>query len=1112
MADGTTQDVRIGIGVDTTDIVSAIADVDKLDQHIEKLGKAKADPASLVQMEAVLQALGATSKKVAGELIKLVPDDPKAKEYERQLENITAKMEKLNNIAKNTKESLKNQSLPVQPPMNRLQNLNNRWETADNNFQQNYGRVAAASNTTGNVLIGSGVAAGAGMLAMAKSGTDAYLQFGDGMAKIRAVVDGTEADFKRLEDAALSLDTALTLGMGPAKQQAAMVELGKAGLSSSQMIDGALVGALTLAAAGEIEVGEATKVGVNAMAQFNKTAADFPHIADVITAGANKSVASVHDMSLAMSMVGNVAGQLMKTSLEETTGVLAAFHQAGLRGSDAGTSLKQMMLNLQPVSDKQTKLMERLNMSFVNSDGSMKNLSQVAEELKTKLGGLSDSQRLATMTTLFGSDAIRSAGILYDLGAEGVDKWATAVNDSGSAMRTAITKMDSDLGTIEKAKAAFESLKVSFGKDLFDELRPMMKEGMDELKRMAESGELTEITKNAAVMVKGVVTVINGLGSAVGKILSWYRSLSPYQQAMVNHFVAITPQVLILSGAFLKLLPAIAFFKELKAVNMASSIAELAKVGTAAEVAGSKVTMLSGKLSGLRKFNGMKLLITVAIAYEVANSIATAIQSDIINEYKRGDKSEAGAQKLLEQGRKRVNYNANLKKVNRKKMNEWVNTQYPPSVEMVPVYDNPFKQEPLNFKKPLDLTNNPLNFGNNELFKKPAPVRYEKRVTPISPALKINAQLEYMRKFYGIAPNQIDIDAAKNKPGDDNNGGTVTAGESKAEKVKRYEQLLKRLQEESARSLSALYRLQGEHDNAVKWRSELSAFNVRKANMEIAFAYMSEEQKARALAQLDEEKAKLDYNLGIEKLSYEQKQKNNDADDERKKKLAEINDAENKFNQKQKDNLKAIVESEYQNRLKGINELTQTQKDELLAAYNDAKVEINVKLKTANLDQWKNSIIEAGNSIWSKNAWSTKSLEAGMNLGGQKSLKELYASLGMKDFSELNSMMQLAKSITQKTSPTLPIGMTASMNMDLLNPSISVAGISQNIAAGGVNAPSTKGKEAMNITIVMNGDIAPLAEMITNISSEQANVTLQNANKNARMGVSTMFPSPKLRG
>ncbi|MCW2811243.1 MAG: hypothetical protein JWP61_1701, partial [Friedmanniella sp.] len=236
---------------------------------------------------------------------------------------------------------------------------------------------------------------------------------------------------------------------------------------------GGLTGALNLAAAGQISVADAAETGATALSVFNLQGDQMSHVADLLAAGAGKAQGSVGDMSAALNQSALVAAQ-MGLSIEDTSGALAMFAHNGLIGSDAGTSFKSMLQRLNPQSKEAATLMDDLGLRAYDAQGNFVGLAGYADQLKGALSTMSEETRNATLTTLFGSDAIRAAAILYKEGAKGVDEWTGKVNDAGFAARQAAALNDNLRGDLEKLGGAFDSLMTSMGTGTQGALRDLV--------------------------------------------------------------------------------------------------------------------------------------------------------------------------------------------------------------------------------------------------------------------------------------------------------------------------------------------------------------------------------------------------------------------------------------------------------------------------------------------------------------------------------------------------------------------------------------------------------------------------------------------------------------
>lgn len=284
--------------------------------------------------------------------------------------------------------------------------------------------------------------------------------FDQAMSSVQAATRETEAGMKSLREAALEAGAETAFS---ATEAAAGIEnLAKAGVSTKDILDGGLTGALDLAAAGGLEVADAAEAAAGALAQFKLDGDQATHVADLLAAGAGKAQGDVSDMVLALKQAGTVSAQT-GLSLEETVGSLAAMAEQSLLGSDAGTSFKTMLAALTPNSKAAADAMDAYNISAFDAQGKFVGMTALAGQLRDGLSGLTDEQRAMALETIFGSDAVRAASIIYDNGAEGIANWTSQVNDAGFAAETAETKLDNLKGDLEELGGAFETALIGTG-------------------------------------------------------------------------------------------------------------------------------------------------------------------------------------------------------------------------------------------------------------------------------------------------------------------------------------------------------------------------------------------------------------------------------------------------------------------------------------------------------------------------------------------------------------------------------------------------------------------------------------------------------------------------
>jgi len=306
----------------------------------------------------------------------------------------------------------------------------------------------------GALLLGGAVVAGLGMA------VSASMKFEKAMSAASAATQQSGAALDDLRDAAMKAGADTQYSATEAAD--AITEMGKAGVSTADILNGGLDGALALAAAGQMDVAEAAELGATAMNVFNLKGDQMSHVADLLAAGAGKAQGSVSDMGAALNqsaLVANAAG----LSIEETAGSLALFASNGLIGSDAGTSFRQMLLHLQAPSGTAQKQMDALGISMYDANGEFIGMTALAEQLQTQMAGLTQAERDKAMATIFGADAVRASNILYEAGGEGVAAWTAKVNDAGFAADTAAALTDNLSGDLERLGGAWDTLLITLG-------------------------------------------------------------------------------------------------------------------------------------------------------------------------------------------------------------------------------------------------------------------------------------------------------------------------------------------------------------------------------------------------------------------------------------------------------------------------------------------------------------------------------------------------------------------------------------------------------------------------------------------------------------------------
>lgn len=359
---------------------------------------------------------------------------------------------------------------------------------------------AAQNNNLDKITTAAG-GLGLGLAGVAVGAVKLAADFDKAMSGVAAATHAPASEIAQLRAAALQAGKDTQYSATQAAD--GITQLSKAGVATADILGGGLKGALSLAAAGQIDVGQAAETAASAMTQFKLKGDQVPHVADLLAAAAGKAQGSVGDMSYALDQSGLVAAQF-GLSIEDTTGALAEFANAGLIGSDAGTSLKTMLLALASPTTQTKAAMRDLGISFYDAQGRFIGLDGVAQVLQSRLKGLTDQQRQATLAQIFGTDAIRAASILYADGSAGVQKWKTAVDDAGYAGKTAADLTNNLAGDLERLKGSLETLAIQSGGGAAGGLRILTK----------GANEAVDAFSDLPHWVQSSITVLSGVGGA----------------------------------------------------------------------------------------------------------------------------------------------------------------------------------------------------------------------------------------------------------------------------------------------------------------------------------------------------------------------------------------------------------------------------------------------------------------------------------------------------------------------------------------------------------------------------------------------------------------------
>lgn len=355
---------------------------------------------------------------------------------------------------------------------------------------------------TGMAVTGAAIAGG--LLMATKSAGD----YQSSLSQLAQASSATGDEMSQMSGLARQLgrDTDLA-GVTAADAARTMVELSKAGLSVNDTM-AATKGVMSLARAGNVDFADAAVIAASALNAFNLKGEEATQVADALAAGANASQAQLGDLAAGMQQSATVAKQF-GLNLNETVTALALFANNGIKGSDAGTSLKTMLIALANPSKEAAKAMEDIGFKAYDAQGRFVGLDEMSRRLAKSTENLTDEQKQQTLATIFGTDAFRAAAVLAGSAGDAYSKMSGEVSKSGAAQKAAAANMGEFQRSTERAQNAISDL----GLELGTRLMPYATQAQN-----AFADFITTITSGmptAIAVVKELMPIIVGTSAAV---------------------------------------------------------------------------------------------------------------------------------------------------------------------------------------------------------------------------------------------------------------------------------------------------------------------------------------------------------------------------------------------------------------------------------------------------------------------------------------------------------------------------------------------------------------------------------------------------------------------
>lgn len=295
-----------------------------------------------------------------------------------------------------------------------------------------------------------------------------YGDFESAMSNVKAISSATGEEFEKLN--AKAKEEGATTAFTATQSAEAFGYMAMAGWKTEDMLNG-IDGIMSLAAASGEDLATTSDIVTDALTAFGLQASDSGHFADVLAQASANANTNVGMMGESFKYVAPVAGAL-KYSVEDVSLALGLMANASVKGSMAGTSLKTSLANLAAPTDKMQGAMDKYGISLTKRNGEMRTLHEVLDNLRSSLGGLSETEQTAAASTIFGKEAMAGMLAIINASEDDYNKLTAAVNNAdGASQQMADTMLDNMNGSFTLLQSAVDGAKIALGERLSPYLR-----------------------------------------------------------------------------------------------------------------------------------------------------------------------------------------------------------------------------------------------------------------------------------------------------------------------------------------------------------------------------------------------------------------------------------------------------------------------------------------------------------------------------------------------------------------------------------------------------------------------------------------------------------------
>ena len=392
----------------------------------------------------------------------------------------------------------------------REQELRSDISQTNRELQEQRGKtsdLSEAFSQLGQLFAGLGIAEACHQIADAFGEcVHAAADFEATMSTVEALSGATASQMQELTDKAKELGA--TTKFTATESAQAMTFMGMAGWDATQMLNG-MDGVLDLAAASGTDLAMTADIITDALTAFGLKAEDTTHFADVLAATATNSNTSVEIMGETFKNCASVAGAL-GYSIEDVSAAVGLMANAGVKGTIAGTALKNTFNGLLNGAKLSAEAFGEVEVSAVNADGTMKDFGDTMNELRGYFEQMTEAERVMNAMDIAGKYGYNGLLAIVNSTQQDFEKLTDSINEcEGAASRMAEVKMDNLSGQVTLMNSAMDALKNTIGSAYDDELKELAK-GFTEVLTATNDflAQNPEVTRALVAMTGAVVAMI----------------------------------------------------------------------------------------------------------------------------------------------------------------------------------------------------------------------------------------------------------------------------------------------------------------------------------------------------------------------------------------------------------------------------------------------------------------------------------------------------------------------------------------------------------------------------------------------------------------------------